>query len=147
MNRVQAQIKPEHLIGIRFSLEERRGLAQLLQGGKLRNRRLCVDWLRRGELVRGNRAFIFEMCAKLIPDRSEHVRWGAFSILGEYAQTHPKQLWPLVIKWGSVPSKDIRDGVACCILEHIFEYHFGEFFAKAMQHASQEPRFAYTIQE
>ena len=145
MDRIAARIKTECLLGARFSLKERRSLWALLQDGRLKSRRLCTDYLRMGTLVRGNRRFIFEISDKLIPDHSEYVRWGVFHILGEYAETHPKQLWPLVTKWGSARSVDIRNGIGCSILEHIFQHHFAQFFGKAVRQASREPQFAYTI--
>ena len=145
MNRIEGGIKPIDLVSVRFSAQERESLWALLHDGRLKYRRLCIEYLRCGFGVRGNRKFIFEMCDQMTPDRSEYVRWGALSLLGWYAKTHPQQLWPLVAKWGSVRSCDIRSGVACCILEHIFEYHFAEFWPKAVERASHEPRFARVI--
>jgi len=51
--------------------------------------------------------------------------------LGEYAESHPEAIWPLVVKWGSARIEDIRSGIACCVLEHILEYQFSPFFGRA----------------
>jgi hypothetical protein len=146
MNRIEARIPPIDLWRIRFSADERHALVNLYQRGDLKSRRLAVDYLDEGVGVPQNRRFIFEMCDRMIPDRSEYVRWTAFRILGEYAQTHPEQLWPLVLKWGTVKSYDIRAGIACLVLEHILEYHFDRFFAQAVEYVEEgHRRFAYTL--
>lgn len=142
MNRVKAGVDPL-LIWSRFTPEERRSLRRLAQEPSLRALRLCVHYLRWGTGYPGNRGFIFELCDKLISDPS--VRWTALSTLGDYAESHPKELWPLVLKWGSARSKDIRNAVHFCVVEHILEYHFSEFFPKAAEQARREPRFAETL--
>ena len=149
MNRIAAGINPIDLCHIRFSAAERRSLRRLYAHGDLRARRLCVDYLRDGAGVRANRRFIFEMCERLIPDRATHLRWQALLILGRFAQSHPRELWPLVVKWGSDANEDIRTGVACCVLEHILEYyHFVEFFAEAKRVVlAGNRRFARTLSQ
>jgi hypothetical protein len=70
------------------------------------------------------------MCDILIADRSQYVRWQSQVLLRKFTQSHPQKLWPSVMKWGSVSSNDIRACVACCLLEHILEHHFSEYFPK-----------------
>jgi hypothetical protein len=67
-------------------------------------------------------------------------------ILGDYAESHPEQLWSLVLKWGTVPNRNIRVDVACFILEHILQYHFVPYFDRAVAYIEQgNRRFAYTL--
>jgi hypothetical protein len=143
VNRVEVGIDPFY-INSRFTPKERCTLKELILSGGPIGRRRCVKYLQYGTPYPGNRRFIFEMCDTLISD--PRVRWPAVFALGDYAKSHPKELWPLVLKWGSVRSRDIRDGVRCCILEHILEYHFREFFSKAARRAERDARFAYTLQ-
>jgi hypothetical protein len=146
MNRMEQRIDPIDLGYCRFTPEERRSLAALYQRGDLKSRRLATDYLELGARVHGNRLFIFDMCDRLIPDRSSYVRWGSLAILGEYVETHPDRLWPLVLKWGSVKNYRIREGVACCVLEHILEHHFNTFFPRAVEYVERgHRRFAYTL--
>lgn len=144
-NRVLS-FRPSDLAHVRFSGSERQSLLCLYRRGDLRSRRLCVDYLREGVSVRGNRQFIFEMCDRMIPDRSTYIRWQSLLMLGDYAGTHPAKIWPLVLKWGSVRNYDIRRGVACCVLEHILEHHFDPYFDHAIAHIQEgNRRFAYTL--
>ena len=131
-NRISRRVPPIELCGIRFSQTERRSLYALARSRDVRDRRLCLEYLWCGAGVYHNRRFIFDIANYLIPDRSQRVRWGMLLLLGDhYAESHPKQLWPLVAKWGSVGNEDIRAGVACCILENILEYHFCRYFCVA----------------
>ena len=67
-------------------------------------------------------------------------------MLGDYAGTHPKKLWLLVAKWGTVRNYDIRRGIACCVLEHILEHHFDPYFDQSLAHIQHgNRRFAYTL--
>jgi len=82
----------------------------------------------------------------MIPDRSTYVRWQALLMLGQHAKRHPDEIWPSVLKWGTVQNRDIRQGVACCILEHVLEHHFDPYFDRALSHiACGHRRFAYTL--
>lgn len=146
MNRIEAGIPPIDLWRIRFSADERQALVTLYRRGDLKSRRLAVDYLYEGVGVPQNRRFIFEMCDRLIPDRSSYVRWDSLAILGDYVETHPDRLWPLVLKWGSVKNYRIREGIACGVLEHILEHHFHTFFPKAVEYVEKgHRRFAYTL--
>jgi len=100
-NRILSSNSPSDLVHVRFNRSEQRSLLRLYLRGDLRNRRLCVDYLRAGLGVRGNRQFILKMCDRMIPDRSTYVRWQALLILGQQAEHHPDEIWPAS---GPVPS-------------------------------------------
>ena len=145
-NRILSSNSPSDLVHVRFNRSEQQSLLRLYLGGDLRSRRLCVDYLRAGLGVRGNRQFILGMCDRMIPDRSAYVRWQALLMLGQHAERHPGAIWPSVLKWGTVRNRDIRRGVACCILEHVLEHHFDPYFDLALSHiACGHRRFAYTL--
>lgn len=134
------------LFRIRFNQAERESIIELYEHGDLRSRRLAFNYLNCGEGVRANRRFIFDMCDRMIPDLSHYVRWQALIMLGSYAQTHATVLWPLVLKWGTHRSMDIRQGVGVCILEHILEYHFDPYFDFALEYIEKgNERFEYTL--
>ena len=145
-NRILSSNSPSDLVHVRFNRSEQRSLLRLYLRGDLRSRRLCVDYLRAGLGVRGNRQFILGMCDRMIPDRSTYVRWQALLMLGQHAERHPDEIWPSVLKWGTVKNRDIRQGVACCVLEHVLEHHFDPYFDRALSHiAGGHRRFAYTL--
>jgi hypothetical protein len=57
-------------------------------------------------------------------------RWQAAIALGEFAESSPERIWPLVLKHGSRRHGDARMAIATCVLEHILEYHFDAFFPR-----------------
>jgi len=145
-NRILSSKSPSDLVHVRFNRSEQESLLRLYLRGDLRTRRLCVDYLRAGLGVRGNRRFILKMCDRMIPDRSTYIRWQALLMFGQHAERHPDEIWPSVLKWGTVQNRDIRQGVACCILEHVLEHHFDPYFDRALSHiACGHRRFAYTL--
>lgn len=145
-NRVNDRVPIQELCGILFSQDERRAIEQLYASGGLRERRMAVDYLWAGEGVRQNRKFIFQMCDRMIPDRSTHVRWQSLLILGYYAESHPAELWPIVAKWGCDRRDDVRMGVSVCVLENILEHHFDPYFEKSLELINLgNRRFASTL--
>lgn len=60
----------------------------------------------------------------------ENIRWQAAIALGCYCENDPSLIWPLVVKWGSSENDDVRAAISTCVLEHILEYHFEEYFYK-----------------
>ena len=63
----------------------------------------------------------------------ENTRWQAAIALGAYCETEPEVIWPLTVKWGSANEEDVRAAISTCVLEHILEYHFDEYFPKTEQ--------------
>ncbi len=70
---------------------------------------------------------------KALASPDEDTRWQAAIALGEFSETAPESIWPLVEKWGSSPDEDTRDAVSSCVLEHILEAHFEPFFSRVEQ--------------
>jgi len=113
-NRIANGINHVDLLGIRFSGAERRSLYRLAKSKNVRDRRLCLDYLECGQGVYHNRRFIFDIADVLIPDISERVRWGTLILLGDYAESNPAQLWPVVVKMGHRSQSGHQGG--CCLL-------------------------------
>lgn len=63
----------------------------------------------------------------------EDTRWKAAMELGWSCEEDPGWGWSLVVKWGSSEDDDARDAIACCVLEHILQYHFADYFEKCVQ--------------
>jgi len=71
-----------------------------------------------------------ELCS---PD--ENTRWQAAIALAEHGHCEhaPEAIWPLVVKWGSSEDEDVRAAITTCVLEHILECHFEEYFEKSKE--------------
>src|SRR5688500_1993059 len=82
-----------------------------------------------------------DLCA-----RSDNVRWQAAIALGEFAESNPEFIWPLVVKHGSRRHADVRMAIATCVLEHILEHHFNRFFPRVQMLARLNRWFYDTFQ-
>ena len=78
--------------------------------------------------------------------RSDDVRWQAAIALGNFAESNPEYIWPLVVKHGSRRHADVRMAIATCVLEHILEHHFNSFFPRVETWARQNRWFHETFQ-
>jgi hypothetical protein len=72
-------------------------------------------------------------------------RWQAIIDVGEFAPSHPEEVWPFVAKWGRHRSIDLRTAIATCVLEHLLEYHFRRIFPRAADLARINRNFASTL--
>ena len=110
------------------------------------DRKRCVEWFRLGSSEPRNLPILLELADVLILDPNPNIRWGILVDLTKFVEDQPRKLWPLIIKWGSVYNHDIRTGVACCLLEHLLQYHFAEFFERSRQEIlGGNRRFASTL--
>jgi|HubBroStandDraft_6_1064221.scaffolds.fasta_scaffold1271792_2 hypothetical protein len=86
---------------------------------------------------------------RLLPGKPTHPadrRWLAMlHIHDEFMKTHPEEIWPFILRWGKHPQTDLRDAIACCLLEHLLENHFNLMFARVREAAKNSPRFADTL--
>src|SRR4051812_46317495 len=60
----------------------------------------------------------------------EELNWKGIIAVGEFVQTEAESVWSFVATWGCHSSKNLRSGIATCILEHLLEYHFELFFPR-----------------
>jgi hypothetical protein len=68
-------------------------------------------------------------------------RWQAIIAVEEYIESNPESVWSFIRRWGGHPQEDLRDAIACCLLEHLLEYHFATYFPRVEQLALAEPLF------
>lgn len=143
-NVIADRIPPEDLFVARFTRAEEGSLRNLAGSRDPRDRRLCVEYLaccgRPGPSFLG-------IADLLVRDRRESVRWAVLVLVGlNYAEENPQAAWPFVARWGSAPSRDLRIGVACCVLEHILQQDFARYFPKARKIVEEgNRRFALTL--
>jgi len=60
--------------------------------------------------------------------RNEKKRWAAAIDAGDLLYTRPRAVWKLILEHGSSRSEDRRTAVATCMLEHLLEEYFAEYF-------------------
>ena len=82
---------------------------------------------------------------RYLASRSEHTRWQAAIALGEFAESSPERIWPLVLKHGSRRHADVRTAIATCVLEHVLEYHFDAYFPRVADAAMRSRWFRDTF--
>jgi hypothetical protein len=63
-----------------------------------------------------------------LSSEDEKVRWDAAIAAGELIAVRPRDVWSIVKKYGSIDDPDLRTAVATCILEHLLEHCFEDFF-------------------
>jgi hypothetical protein len=73
-------------------------------------------------------------------------RWRAMlDIKDDFIKTHPEEIWLFVLRWGKHPQTDLRDAIACCLLEHLLEHHYNLLFPRVREAAKVSRRFADTL--
>ena len=79
------------------------------------------------------------------PEDTEDPRWQAIIAVGDYAESHPEEVWRFVQRWGINAQDDLRMAIATCLLEHLLEYHFDLIFPRVMKLTQSDPLFADTF--
>ena len=72
-------------------------------------------------------------------------RWQAFIVIEEYIQSDPEAVWEFIRTWGCHPQQDLKDAIATCLLEHLLEFYFAEYFPQIEQLALTNEEFADTL--
>lgn len=119
--------KPSDIDNCRFNKYEKITLFKLAKSKINRDNILCIEYLYCGLYL--NKILIAELADILIP-RSSRVRWKILTLLGNYSEQYPNILWPIIIKWGQSNISDIRNGIACCVLEHVLQYHKSKYIKR-----------------
>lgn len=63
-----------------------------------------------------------------LSSQDEKARWDAAVAAGELIADRPQDVWSIVKKYGSIDNPDLRTAVATCILEHLLQHHFDDYF-------------------
>ena len=71
-----------------------------------------------------------ERGSRMLSSPSSDRRWQGAILVGEFCESHPELVWPVVLRWGCSRRADTRTAVACCILEHLLEHHFSLYFER-----------------
>jgi|GEM_PF-3581586 len=68
---------------------------------------------------------------KLLSSKNEKKIWKGAADLCNYVIDQPELIWDRVVKYGSRNNEELQQAIALCVLEHIFQFHFKEYFPKA----------------
>jgi hypothetical protein len=68
---------------------------------------------------------------ELLARGDEKARWDGAELLGDFVDSAPELVWPLVVYFGSSENEDVRAAIATCVLEHLFQFHFEPYFSEA----------------
>ncbi|MDD5191150.1 MAG: hypothetical protein PHE50_08935 [Dehalococcoidales bacterium] len=79
------------------------------------------------------------------PEGEIDPRWQAIIKVGEFIETNPKEVWYFIRKWGVHPNEDLRMAIATCLLEHLLQYHFKDYFPKVQEACRDSKRFRFTF--
>ena len=76
------------------------------------------------------------------PDGDEDLRWQAIIEVASYSESDPEDVCAFVLRWGGHPQEDIRNAIACCVLEHLLEHHFKLIFPRIQEAVKRNKLFA-----
>ena len=79
-------------------------------------------------------------------DEGRDPRWQAIIAVGEYIESEPEAIWAFIRRWGKHPQEDLRVAIATCLLEHLLEYHFADYFPRVEEFVRADPLFGDTFQ-
>src|SRR5262249_41019656 len=66
----------------------------------------------------------FPLARELVADPDNTCRWQALIVVSESIETHPGEVWRVVVEHAHSPDEDMRAGVACVVLEHLIDLQF-----------------------
>jgi hypothetical protein len=79
------------------------------------------------------------------PEGELDPRWQAIIAVGEFIPGEPEAVWQFARRWGSHEGQDLRMAVATCLVEHLLDSQFDQFFPRVVAAAREDPLFASTF--
>ena len=79
------------------------------------------------------------------PEGEKDPRWQAIIHLAGFIETDSDAIWQFIQRWGCHEDRDLRSAVATCLLEHLLEHRFVDYFPKVEQLARAHSLFADTL--
>ena len=79
------------------------------------------------------------------PRRGIDPRWQAIILVGEFIESDSEPVWRFIERWGRHRQRDLRDAIATCLLEHLLELHFKNYFPLVEEAARFNANFADTF--
>jgi hypothetical protein len=79
------------------------------------------------------------------PEGENDPRWQAIIEVERFIKTDPEPIWRFISNWGSHENEDLRVAIGVCLLEHLLELHFDEYFPKVEEMTRADRHFADTL--
>ncbi len=76
------------------------------------------------------------------PPDAPDPRWQAIINIGYFIESAPEHVWQFIVRWGGHEQEDLRNAIACCLSEHLLEYHFDVYFPRVVELTSTNCSFA-----
>lgn len=100
-------------------------LTELAASADPRERRLALALMQREIYERDVPAIrFFPLARRLVGDPDNICRWQALFVVSECIESHPEDVWSVVLEYGDSPDEDMRDGLACVVFEHLLDEQF-----------------------
>ena len=74
-------------------------------------------------------------------DGEDDPRWQAIIQIASFIETNPEEVWRFVVSWGGHEQEDLRNAIACVLLEHLLEFHFDLIFPRVEATAKTDSLF------
>src|SRR5262245_47651752 len=79
------------------------------------------------------------------PSGKIDARWQAIIGLEIYIESDAGEVWQFILRWGRTEDEDLRNAIATCLLEHLLEERFDEYFPEVEAAVRASPLFADTF--
>lgn len=79
------------------------------------------------------------------PEGETDPRWQAIIQLGDFIETDAEAVWEFIGRWGCHEDEDLRAAIATCLLEHLLDQRFEEYFPKVEVAVRSHRLFARTF--
>ena len=78
------------------------------------------------------------------PDDEDDPRWAAIIKVSEYLweETDPEPIWAFVVRWSTEADEDLQQALGKCVLEHLLQHYFAEYFPRVEHQARHDAGFA-----
>lgn len=85
----------------------------------------------------------FDLARSLIADEDNTCRWQAVIECSNWLKDTPEWVWEVICEFGDSDDDDMRAAIWTCMLEHLLEDYFDEYFPRVKAHVGKaSPNFA-----
>jgi hypothetical protein len=121
-------------------------LKEIMELARSRDRNDRLAALKQIEELEPLEPRLFDTAKELVGDRADNtVRWQACIVVGHYIETMPERVWGVIAEYGDSADEDMRAAISTCLLEHLLDQHFDEYFPKCRKLVKTTRYFADTL--
>jgi hypothetical protein len=79
------------------------------------------------------------------PEGELDLRWQAIIGVSEFVESDPVPVWEFTHRWAANADEDLQTALATCLLEHLFEHHFGLVYPLVQRALQADPSIAPVV--